>query len=148
MARTEISDETWAVIGPLFPLPKTTGSPPVERRAVMEATAWRYRIGVPWRDVPERFGNWSTIDKNFNPWFEQGVWTCVLGKIQPLVHQRGELAWVASIDSTIVRVHQHGATLRRDTGDSVELQEARGGAAGSRDRRTSRRADDEEPPGL
>ena len=129
VARNEISDEAWAVIGPLFPAPKATGRPPVERRMVVEATAWRYRTGAPWRDVPERFGNWNTIYKNFNRWSEQGVWARVLEKVQSLTHQRGELDWVASIDSTIVRVHQHGATLRRDTGGSIELQEVRGGAA-------------------
>lgn len=129
MARTEISDDVWAVIGPLFPVPKATGRPSVDRRTVVEATAWRYRTGAPWRDVPERFGNWNTIYKNFNRWSEQGVWARVLEKVQSLTHQRGELDWVASIDSTIVRVHQHGATLRRDTGGSVELQEVRAGAS-------------------
>lgn len=125
VSRTEISDEAWAVIGPLFPAVKATGRPPVDRRAVVEATAWRYRTGAPWRDVPERFGNWNTIYKNFNRWSAQGVWARVLEKTQSLAHQRGELDWVASIDSTIVRVHQHGATLKRDTGGSVELQEVR-----------------------
>ncbi|WP_439957704.1 IS5 family transposase [Microbacterium paraoxydans] len=124
-SRTEISDEAWAVIGPLFPAVKATGRPPVDRRAVVEATAWRYRTGAPWRDVPERFGNWNTIYKNFNRWSAQGVWARVLEKTQSLAHQRGELDWVASINSTIVRVHQHGATLKRDTGGSVELQEVR-----------------------
>ena len=38
---------------------------------------------------------------------------------------RQAAAWVASIDSTIVRVHEHGATLPRSTGDSVKLQEVR-----------------------
>lgn len=47
--------------------------PPVDRRTVVEATAWRFRTGAPWRDVPERFGNWNTIYKNFNQWSEQGV---------------------------------------------------------------------------
>lgn len=129
MARPEISDEAWAVIGPLFPVPMATGRPPVERRAVVEATAWRYRTGAFWREVPERFGNWNTIYKNFNRWAEQGVWARVLEKVQSLAHQRGELDWVASTDSTIVRVHQHGATLPRDTGGSVERQEIRDGTA-------------------
>jgi transposase len=40
--------------------------PPVDRRAVVEATAWRLRTGAPWRNVPERFRNWNTIYKNFN----------------------------------------------------------------------------------
>ncbi len=117
------------MIGPLLPVAKATGRPPVDRRAVVEATAWCYRTGAPWRDVPERFGNWNTIYKNFNCWSEQGVWSRVLEKVQSLTHQRGELDWVASIDSTIVRVHQHGATLARDTGGSVELQEVRHRAA-------------------
>ncbi|MEX5303849.1 transposase [Kocuria sabuli] len=47
VARTEISDEAWVVIDPPFPVPEATGRPPVERRAVVEATAWRYRTGVP-----------------------------------------------------------------------------------------------------
>jgi transposase len=129
VSRDVISDEVWAVIGPLFPRAKSTGRPPVDRRRVVEATAWRFRTGAPWRDVPERFGNWNTIYKNFNRWAEQGVWARVLEQVQSLAHQAGDLDWVASIDSTIVRVHQHGATLPRVTGGSVELQEVRTGAA-------------------
>lgn len=127
LACTEISDEAWAVIGPLFPVARTIGCPPVDRRMVVEATAWRYRTGAPWRDVPERFGNWNTIYRNLNRWSAQGGWAGVLEKVQSLVHQRGELDWVTSIDSTIVRVHQHGATLKGDIGVSVELQEVRHG---------------------
>lgn len=36
------------MIGPLFPAPKSTGRPPVDRRTVVEATAWRFRTGAPW----------------------------------------------------------------------------------------------------
>lgn len=92
---------------------------------MVEATAWRFRTGAPWRDVPERFGNWNTIFKSFNRWSEQGVWARVLEKVQSLAHQRDELDWVASIDPTIIRVHQHGATLPRTSGGLVELQEVR-----------------------
>ena len=113
------------MIGPLFPNVKATGHPPVARRTVVEATAWRFRTGAPWRDVPERFGNCNTIYKNFNRWAEQGVWARMLERMQSLAQQSGDLDWVASIDSTIVRVHQHGATLPRATGGSVELQEVR-----------------------
>ncbi|OJX81721.1 MAG: IS5 family transposase [Leifsonia sp. 71-9] len=128
MTRDVISDEVWALIGPLFPGAKPTGRPPVDRRAVVEATAWRFRTGAPWRDLPARFGNWNTIYKNFNRWSEEGVWATVLGKVQSFAHQTGEIDWVAWLDSTIVRVHQHGATLPRATGGTVELQEVRAGA--------------------
>ena len=66
--------------------------------------------------MPERFGNWSTVYKNFNRWADAGVWARVLEYVQSRAQQAGDLDWVASIDSTIVRVHQHGATLPRVTG--------------------------------
>nr|PLA41437.1 hypothetical protein CYJ94_11345 [Micrococcus luteus] len=66
MSRDVISGEVWAVIGPLFPAVKTAGRPPMNRRTVVEATAWWFRTGAPLRDVSERFGNWNTIYKNFN----------------------------------------------------------------------------------
>lgn len=125
MSHDVISDEAWALIGSLFPTAKSTGRPPVDRRTVVEATAWRFRTAAPGHDVPERFGTGNTIYQNFNRWFEQGVWARVLEKTQSTAHQSGDLDWVASIDSTIVRVHQHGATLPRTTGGVVELQEVR-----------------------
>ncbi|MGY4721046.1 transposase [Naumannella huperziae] len=64
----------WSVIGHVFPPMKSTGRSPIDRRIVVEATAWRYRTGAPWRDLPERFGNWNTIYKNFNRWAQAGVW--------------------------------------------------------------------------
>lgn len=95
------------MFGPLFPVAKATGRPPVDRRRVVEATAWRYRTGAPWRDVPDRFENWNTIYKNVTRWSEQRGWARVLEKVQSFAHQRGESDWIASIDSTNVRVHQH-----------------------------------------
>jgi len=129
VSRDVISDDAWAVIGPLFLKVKATGRLPVDRRTVVEVTVWWFRTGVPWRDVPERFGIWNTIYKNFNRWAEQGVWASLLEKVQSLAQRSGDLDWVTSIDSTIVRVHQHGATLSRTTGGTVERQEVRRGAA-------------------
>jgi transposase len=128
MSREVVSDEAWAVIGPVFPEARRTGRPPVDRRTVVEAVAWRFRTGAPWRDLPERFGNWSTVYKNFNRWAAQGVWARALGMAQSLAYQAGDLDWVASIDSTVVRVHQHGATLPRQKGGSAELQQIGPGA--------------------
>lgn len=128
VARDVISDEVWAVIGPLFPKVAATGRPPVDRRRIVEAAAWRYRTGAPWRDLPEQFGKWNTVYKNFDRWAKEGVWAQVLERVQAMAHASGELDWVASIDSTIVRVHQHGATLPRPKKGPFELQEVRHGA--------------------
>ncbi|NEE03982.1 transposase [Phytoactinopolyspora halotolerans] len=45
----------------MFPAVQATGRAPVDRRTVVEATAWRVRTGAPWCDLPERFGNRNTI---------------------------------------------------------------------------------------
>lgn len=121
VSREVNSDEVWAVIGPLFPPGLPGGRPPVDRRTMVEATAWRFRTGAPWRDVPERFGNWNPAYKHFNQWTKDGVWARVLERVQAMSYASGELDWVVSIDSTIARVHQHGATLPRHTGGSDEL---------------------------
>jgi transposase len=77
------------VIGPLFSQPKGTGRPAVDRRQVVEAAAWRYRTGAPWRDVPERFGNWNTVYKNFDRWAKAGVWARVLEAVQAMANSSG-----------------------------------------------------------
>lgn len=85
----------------------------MDRRVVAEAVVWRFRTGAPWRDLPERFGNWNTIYRNFDRWAKAGVWARLLEHVQGAAERRGDVDWVASIDSTIARVHQHGATLPR-----------------------------------
>ena len=85
---------------------------------------WKYRTGAPWRDVPERFGKWNSIYKRFARWAEDGTWDQLLAEVHKLADAAGKVDWVVSIDSTIARVHQHGATLARDTGGSTELHES------------------------
>lgn len=99
-------------------------------RLVVEGTAWKFRTGAPWRDLPEHFfENWNTIFKNFDRWAKDGTSTRVLEYVQTRAETLGDLDWVASIDSTIVRVHQHDAALPRLTGGPVELHETRPGTA-------------------
>ncbi len=125
VARDEISDKTWAVLEPLFPKPKTTGRPMMGMRATVEGIVWRFRTGAPWRDVPERFGHWNSIYQRFSEWSLDGTWSRALSMVQASSAAAGEVDWTVSVDSTITRVHQHGATLTRDTGGRIELQEAR-----------------------
>ena len=73
------------------------------------------------RDGRWGFGKWDTIYKNFNRWSERGFGGRV--KVQSLAGQTGKQ--VALIDSTSVRVHQHGATLLRGTRGRSDLREVR-----------------------
>lgn len=127
--REEISDDVWAVIKPLLPTVSGRSRPWLDHRQVVEGIAWKYRTGAPWRDVPERFGPWNTVFKRFDRWAKDGTWQRILTTVQARSDAAGRLDWVVSIDSTIVRVHQHGATLARDTGGTIELQVSGAGAS-------------------
>lgn len=124
MTRQEITDQVWAVIEPVLPRASGRSRPWLEHRSVVEGIAWRFRTGAPWRDIPGRFGPWNTIYKRFDRWAKDGTWDRLLASVQARSDAAGRLDWVTAIDSTITRVHQHGATLPRDTGGAVELQQS------------------------
>ena len=109
---------------PLMPVPSGRSRPWTDHRLAVEGMVWKYRTGAPWRDVPERFGKWNSIYKRFTRWAADGTWDKLLAAVQAQSDAAGRLDWVVSIDSTIARVHQHGATLPRDTGGTVEQQES------------------------
>ncbi len=97
---------------------------------LLEGIAWRFRTGSPWRDVPERFGPWQTVYDRHNLWAENGTYALLFRHLLGAADADGDLDWLVSVDSTIVRAHQHAAGARREdqgeltqhTGGSVELQ--------------------------
>ena len=110
----EIDDTTWAVLEPLLPSSDgRPGRPFRDRRQVVEGIVHRYRCGIAWRDLPERFGPWQTIWKRHHRYCLDGTWDRVLTVLASRADAAGELDWTVSIDSTVVRVHQHAATLSR-----------------------------------
>jgi transposase len=101
--RHELSDAEWHRIGPL--LPEQPG-PKSKRgdREFLNAVIWRVRTGVPWRDLPERFGSWKTIYNRFSRWAKRGVWERIFKELAIDVDETGSL-----LDATIVRAHQDAA---------------------------------------
>jgi len=118
MVRTGVlSDGAWARIEPLLPdRSPRRGGRWREHRQVIEAIAWRYRTGSPWRDLPETFGPWQTAWKRLDRWARDGTWDRVLAAVQADADAAGELDWVASVDSSVMRAHQHAAGARRPRG--------------------------------
>ena len=81
----------------------------------VEAVLYRYRTGMPWRDLPERFGDWKNVHQRFSRWAKSGVWEKVFLHLSADADNE-----YAMIDSTIVRAHQHSAGAqksRRGPGD-------------------------------
>jgi hypothetical protein len=79
-----LTDEHWEQIRPLLPPQKPqTGRPAVEHRLVVEAILWVVRTGSSWRELPERFGPWSTVFSRYQRWLKEGRWTRILQVLLP-----------------------------------------------------------------
>lgn len=103
--RYALRDDQWERIRLL--LPGRVGSVGVtarNNRLFVEAVLYRYRAGIPWRDLPERFGHYRKIHTRFRRWCKTGVWPRVF---EALANDPDNE--YAMIDSTIVRAHQHSA---------------------------------------
>jgi transposase len=104
--RYEIRDDQWQIIKDLLPPERKVqgGRPAKDNRTMINAMLWVARSGAPWRDLPEYYGSWKSVYTRFRRWTEQGIFSKILGVVSsdPDVES-------IMIDSTIVRVHQHGA---------------------------------------
>jgi transposase len=80
----------------------------------------RYRTGIPWRDLPERFGPWQTVWKRHHRFCVDGTWDRLLAVLQAEADAAGELCWEVSVDSSIVRAHQHSAGARHHVAEGLE----------------------------
>ena len=105
--RYELTDFEWSIIQPLLPN-KPRGVPCVDDRRVLNRILWRFRTGSPWADVPERYGPHTTCYNRFVRWRKAGVWDRLLENISNAYD--GD---IVMIDSSCVRVHQHGATAKK-----------------------------------
>jgi putative transposase len=115
-----ISDEAWAWLEPRLPdqTPRRGGRWR-DHRQVIEAIAWKFRTGSPWREVPERLGPWQTAYERHNRWSADGTWARLLAAAQADADAAGRLDWLVAVDSSIVRVHQHGGTAARIGGNAA-----------------------------
>jgi transposase len=102
-----------AAIKPFLPN-KPRGVPRVNDRRVLNGIFWVLRSGAPWRDLPDVFGPYTTCYNRFVRWRRAGVW----GKLMNALADAHDAA-VNMIDTSIVRVHQHGACITRNRRQSM-----------------------------
>ena len=103
--RYELTDYEWAAVRPFLPN-KPRGVPRVNDRRVLNGIFWVLRSGAPWRDLPETFGPYTTCYNRFVRWGRAGVWDRIMDALAA-THD----AAVQMIDTSVVRVHQHGACI-------------------------------------
>lgn len=123
MHRHEIKDEHWNRIKDLLPgQAGQVGVTAKDNRLFVNAVLWIGKTGAPWRDLPERFGKWSTVWQRFNRWSKKGVWQQVFQALQD-----PDLEWLI-IDSTVIRAHQHSAGAPKKGATGLRRWAARSGA--------------------
>ena len=97
-----------------------------DHREVLEAIAWRYRTGSPWRDLPAKFGPWQSVYDRHVRWSRDGTYDRILAAAHTAADAVGELDWLVAADSSLMRVHQHGATARRWRGNAATVSAGHG----------------------
>jgi transposase len=105
--RYDLTDFEWSVIEPLLPI-RRRGVKPKKNRRVLDGIFWVLRTGAPWRDMPERYGPYTTAYNRFNRWRKAGIWDRLIDAI--VKAHNGD---VQMIDSSIVRVHQHASGVEK-----------------------------------
>lgn len=105
--RFDLTDKEWSIIAPLLPT-DVRGVNRVDDRRVINGILWRFRTGSPWADIPERYGAYTTCYNRFVRWRKRGVWDRILDDVSK--NYDGN---IVMIDSSCVRVHQHGATAKK-----------------------------------
>ena len=86
------------------------GRPGKSNREMLNAMVYWLNTGVPWRDLPERFGPWQSVYSRFRAWTKAGVWEDVLTNLiqQDIVDET-----TLMLDSTTVKVHQHASGAKK-----------------------------------
>src|SRR5579871_1189328 len=99
-----MTDDEWACFETF--LVNRNGRPPRNHRRVLDAVFWLMRTGAPWRDLPEEFGKWNSIFRQFRRWADSGIWDVML---EGLAGSGVSEATLQMLDATIVRAHHCAA---------------------------------------
>jgi transposase len=111
MQRYALRDDQWGKIKDFLPGREGhVGGTATDNRLFVDAIIYRTRTGIPWRDLPDRYGDWKATHKRLRRWCESGVFARILETLA--LEADGEFM---SIDSTSVRAHQHSAGAQKKT---------------------------------
>ena len=104
MIRGRMSDSEWAYFEPF--LVRGRGRPPRNHRKVLDGVFWLMRTGAPWRDLPEEFGDWNAVFRQFRRWADSGLWDVIL---EALGGSEASDTALQMLDATIIRAHHCAA---------------------------------------
>ena len=112
MKKHEISEKQWNRIKDKFPPEREPpgGRPRKCNQEMLNAILYWLNTGIPWRDLPERFGPWQSVYSRFRAWTKAGVWENILTALieQDLVDET-----TLMLGSTTIKVHQHASGAKK-----------------------------------
>ena len=112
-----MSDDEWGFHERLILAVRApNGRKPLNHRLVLDGIFWIARTGSPWRDLPEEFGKWSSVYRQFRRWTLAGLWEQIM---EALNESRIVPDALQMIDSTVVRAHHQAAGAKGGLRDRV-----------------------------
>lgn len=109
--RIGVTDEEWAIIGPLLPPERGRWARPAQdNRRFFEGMLWIARTGSQWRQLPDDYGKWNSVFRRFRRWIEIGVFDALVETLSELVERERSADMV---DSTIIRAHHCAVGIKR-----------------------------------
>ena len=131
--RYALTDDQWDVLKEHLPPQRpATGRPAHDHRTILNGVLWILRTGAPWRDLPDRYGNWQTVYRRFRRWREAGIWDRLLIALQRDAAFADELdGSLAMIDGTNIRAHHQAAGAKKGAQNPTSAAAGVAGAASS-----------------
>lgn len=113
MRRYELTDEQWALIADLFP-EQRFGRPRNDDRQVLDGILWVLCSGAAWRDLPERYGCFKSVNHRFNRWKRDGTFDRILERLHMRLDERGLIDYATwMVDATMIRASKAAAGARK-----------------------------------
>lgn len=105
MRRHELDEKQFKKIEKLLPGRKdSVGVTAKNNRNFINAIYWIFKTGAPWRDLPERYGDWKNVHRRFSRWAKTGVFD----RIFRVLSEDADMKFLA-MDGSVIKAHQHAA---------------------------------------
>jgi len=116
MARYDLTDQEWAILQPFLPPERSgkAGNPYRSHRDVLNGIFWILRSGAAWRDLPDRYGPWTTVYDRFRRWRNSGLFDRMLNRLEAMARRADRIDFeFAAVDGSTVRAHKSAAGAQK-----------------------------------